>query len=431
MENCKKPVGLFFFDSTQTYTNAVNDHIKIFERSNYRISFIDYRRLYTGFNFLGYSFIVIHYSVRLPFEALTGIAAIQLHEQKIPKILFIQDEYNGLDKTLFWINYIGFDLIYTTFPIELAMHCYRMPAKRFVNNLTGYIPSSLSDIEPLPFSKRPIDLGYRGRRLPLIYGHLGRLKHEFADHIKKNAQNYAPRMVLDIETDDKKRIYGDYWVEFIGNCKAMYVPDSGSNIIDFSSALDYSATAISKLYSVSSRNFYPKEIVRNQLAQYEINGLTNQISPKLFEIVAYEVMIVAHPNSVLSSYGLEKQVDYWEIENNKTGIKNLERFLKSSLAPEIAKNAKKKIFCGPFQESYLLNSFDKKLLELMKNQLCLTKEPIAVKPYSRPFFSNSPQSPILYYLHYIISHFAVFIPSFVKKNKLLRRFLGLQPRLDV
>jgi hypothetical protein len=79
-----------------------------------------------------------------------------------------------------------------------------------------------------PDSRRPIDIGYRGRRPPAAWGGAAQEKYEIAGEFQRRAQDLD--LVLDIETDESKRIYGRAWPRFIGRCKAVLGTESGAAI---------------------------------------------------------------------------------------------------------------------------------------------------------------------------------------------------------
>src|SRR5262249_993494 len=61
-------------------------------------------------------------------------------------------------------------------------------------------------------------------------GRSAREKHEIGAQFRERAAGLG--LQLDIETDEAKRIYGEPWLAFLGNCRAALGVESGVSIFD-------------------------------------------------------------------------------------------------------------------------------------------------------------------------------------------------------
>lgn len=287
---------LILYNESQTYTETVFEHLDAFRKfSKNKFRYLHYENLVKEKNSLKYfESIILHYSVRLPMDQVSEGMADILSEFKGSKCLFIQDEYDNVSRTKYWIKRINFNLVFTVVPrnsIEIVYPKNEFPNVNFVNNLTGYAPENLKSLfekKILPPSRRNINIGYRGRRLPIRYGDLARDKFKIGISVKRYCQ--LNNVAHDIEWDEQCRIYGNKWYEFIANCKAMLGTESGSNIFDWDGCLNEDI----KKFHESSPSISDEELYDNYIKPLERPGLMNQISPRIFEMAAAGTIMVLY-----------------------------------------------------------------------------------------------------------------------------------------
>lgn len=154
--------------------------------------------------------VILHYSLTLAIDAYISEHSRQrLQAFSGVKALFIQDEYRFVDRTIELIDRLGFQILFTCVPeaeIEKVYSSERLPNVCKLNVLTGYVPHALLLMPTVPLHKRPIDIGYRGRRYPHWHGQLGREKWEIAERVKQDARRLALR--TDISVREQDRLYG-------------------------------------------------------------------------------------------------------------------------------------------------------------------------------------------------------------------------------
>lgn len=292
LENKKRMNILLLYNASQTYTNNVYEHLCSF--SCYSSNRIWYAHHDENQNFYvdlqRFEVVVLHYSVRLPFDQISSSAANMLAQYVGLKVLFIQDEYNNTHRSWEWINRIGFDLVFTVVPEIHISQVYppsKFPKTRFVGNLTGYVPEYINFVGRISWpSERNLLVGYRGRDLPLEYGKLGKEKVEIGRLVKSYCERRSLRS--DIEWTEEARIYGSNWYDFVGSCRSMLGSESGSNVFDWDGSLAEKIRAFRKKNpSVRDDVIYLKLI-----EPHESPGVMNQISPRIFEAIALKTVLI-------------------------------------------------------------------------------------------------------------------------------------------
>ena len=284
---------LCVYSPTQTYTATVFEHL-------------DSLRKYSKFSwhYLGisafndksediqsYDALVIHYSVRLPFGDVSNVALQKLRNFRGLRVLFIQDEYDNTNAVKKIINSVPFDLVFTVVPLCSIQKIYpsnEFLQTRFVSNLTGYVPDKLiGQVGKLtPPSERSIVVAYRGRPLPIRYGRLGQEKIAIGQHVKAYCRKH--RVPCDIEWDECSRIYGEDWYKFISSAKAMLGSESGSNVFDWKGDIQQTIDHYRKEWP----NATEQDVYRNVIEELEVDGLMNQVSPRIFEMAAAKTVMV-------------------------------------------------------------------------------------------------------------------------------------------
>jgi hypothetical protein len=206
------------------------------------------------------------------------------------KVLFIQDEYDTPEITRQWIERLNINMVYTCVrpeDTEYVYPKYRFQTTEFLQTLTGYIPENIPNSLQIPdIAKRKIRIGYRGRKLPFIYGSLGNEKYEIGLKVKEYAEGKG--IPVDIEIDDSKRIYGDGWYSFLGSARATLGTESGSNVFD------NDGTVAQEIDFMLDRNpdITFDEVFTSVLAKHEERITMNQISPKIFESILFRTALV-------------------------------------------------------------------------------------------------------------------------------------------
>lgn len=283
---------LFLYNSSQTYTDTVFQHIASFGKySRHTIHYTHHDpSSLLEVDLSPYDAVCIHYSIRLPFDQVStsGVAALQRFEKL--KVLFIQDEYDHTQRAWHWIRKLGIKLVFTVVPRESVNEVYpadQLPDTRFCSVLTGYVPDRI-DFEAAirPPSQRKLLVGYRGRPLPVRYGRLGFEKVEIGQMVKDYCESHG--FACDIAWTEKARIYGTKWLKFVASCRAMLGSESGSNVFDFDGSLTNRLREFRDKYPLKTDDEVYHEVIRPE----EREGLMNQISPRAFEAISLRTVLV-------------------------------------------------------------------------------------------------------------------------------------------
>lgn len=322
---------LLLYDEKFIFINTVREHVEAFKRFSRNHVFFapgtvagsvgesgyvkdrDFASEYwEGWNLNIFDAVVIHYSVRLSIRGYISNSIVDmLKAYDGPKILFVQDEYEGVNELRRCISELGIKYVYTCVPPEWHEFAYPsalLPGIELLNTLTGYVPDEVAlRRHVIPMRERKTLIGYRGRRLPHHYGLLGHEKFIIGERVREAAARRG--LNVDIESDDSKRIYGS-WYTFLGGCRATLGTESGSNIFDFDDSLRKKALELAHL---------PFETVYDEhFRAHEGPVQMNQISPKFFEAIVLRTALICFPGSY--SGILERDRHYIGLERDFSNV---------------------------------------------------------------------------------------------------------------
>jgi hypothetical protein len=235
--------------------------------------------------------VVIHYSLILHHGALGAAARTTLRNFRGLKAMFIQDEYRAVDTTIAAMRATGIDVLFTCVPegeIEKVYPSARVPGVVKVNVLTGYVPEALLSRPALPYSERPIDVGYRARKVPAWLGELGQEKYNIGRKFRDDAA--ADDLAIDISFREEDRLYGDDWIKFVANCKAMLGVESGASVFDFTGEIQRNVDD----HERREPGVTFERLKQLYFAAEEGKITLNQISPRCFEATALRTLLVMY-----------------------------------------------------------------------------------------------------------------------------------------
>lgn len=360
---------LILYEPKSLYVNAVKDHIESFsEFSSHHIFYANGTSEFKAISDVScFDVIVIHYSLRLSVNYGTWTVSEDirtlLKKYQGLKVAFIQDEYDTTNVAIAWLKDLGVQLVFTCVPEQYIRQVYaveQLPHVNFVNNLTGYVPKSLIDYPVTPIAKRELILAYRGRNLPFWYGNLGQEKEFIGKKMKSICLERG--VAVDIEWEGRNRIYGDSWLKFLASTKATLGTESGANVFDFTGEL---STKITKYLDEHPKASY-KEVFDLFLSQHEGRVKMNQISPKIFEAICLNTVLVLFEGDY--SGVLLPDVHYIPLNKDFSNIDDVfEKLSNDAYLISIAHNAFKDIVeSGQCSYQAFITLFDTKVSELRK-----------------------------------------------------------------
>jgi len=328
--------------------------------------------------------IVIHYTLSLLYQKYVPDESLEkIRKFGGLKILFIQDEYRRVNFICEKIKYAGIDLIFTCAPPDVVHQIYASLEGKvgFTTTLTGYVPEQLYGVKTKAMSKRSVDVGYRARKCPFF---LGRKSHEkyligklFFEKTKGHGLHY------DVSSNEKDRIYGNKWIDFLSNCKTTLGTESGASIIDFTGEIEYELNRWQAFHPFGSFEDVPAHLLEED-GEIELQV----ISPRCFEAASLGTVMIMYPgdySGILKAgeHYISLEKDFSNIEEVAKAIKNTE------LLEEIAKNARRELIdSGKYSFESFIIDFDQSVMLLAKEKKWETVGECSVIPDSSPLAIN-------------------------------------------
>jgi hypothetical protein len=355
---------LILYDHHALFTNTVLEYLDSFQlHSRHRIWYAHAAgdaRCTTDLD--RFDVVVVHYSIRLSLrDHLSRWFARALTQYAGLKVLFIQDEYDTTNIARDWIERLGIDVVYTCVPPASVPRVYpaeRFPHVRFVPIITGYIPERLAHLHwGRPLAQRQNVIGYRGRPLPYWYGRLGQEKLLIGQRMRDICRSRS--IPSDIEWEEERRIYGDAWYEFLGNCRATLGTESGSNLFDW----DGKIRAGIEMAQWRNPGFTFEEAFEHYMKDRDGEITMNQVSPKLFEAVAVRTALVLFEGSYSSI--LQPGRHYIPLRKDFSNVDDvLEQLLDDSRIEELTRCAYDDIVAsGKYSYASFVRAFDEVLVD--------------------------------------------------------------------
>lgn len=302
-----RSILLVYHHPMQANAPTIMEHVNAFEEySQFAIVKVNSDYGFPRF-LLGRDFdaIVLHYSLfgGFPFQ-LSPEWERYVRASRAPRIAFFQDEHAHCVQRLDFIRDTRVSTIYSLLDPEWASLVYRarsgVPDIRFT--LTGFVSDALiaeAGKYALDWTSRGVDVGYRGRRLSRLYGKQSQEKTEIADRFIRIAAGRG--LVLDIETAEEARIYGDAWYQFVGRCRFMLGVEAGVSVFDIDGRVTEAIAAAQSARPDASLD----EIYDEVLPQFEGNVPYRTVSPRVFEAIAFRTALILYEgtyNGVVRPY---------------------------------------------------------------------------------------------------------------------------------
>jgi len=241
--------------------------------------------------------ILIHYTLMASEDAKSG--PLQLSRDAVARIaaasalkgVFVQDEHRNVRRTIQALQELKTNILFTCMPpkhIDTVYSESALPGVYKVNVLTGYVDPSLFHRPVLSYQERRVDVGYRARKVAFWLGALAREKWAIASRFVHDAQKYG--LICDISTREEDRIYGEAWLDFLSNCKAVLGTESGASVVD----LDGSLRAAVDAAVAESPNVDFDDISARFLRDIDGKISMAQISPRCFEAAATRTLMILY-----------------------------------------------------------------------------------------------------------------------------------------
>jgi len=207
------------------------------------------------------------------------------------KGIFIQDEYRHVDRTIAAMQMMGIHVLFTCVPTEEIEKVYptvKLPGVVRHNLLTGYVDESLLGLRVPDPATRPIDIGYRARKVPAWLGELGQEKWNIGQRVAEDAPRFG--LTIDVAHREEERLYGQRWIDFMTRCKATLGVESGSSVFDFSGEVQ---RAVESDVEQDPRLTF-EELRKRHFDHLHGKIRLDQISPRCFEAAALRTLMVLY-----------------------------------------------------------------------------------------------------------------------------------------
>ena len=290
--------------------------------------------------------LLIHYNlVMVSSWHLSPLARWRISRYSGVKAAFIQDEYRFVNDTVSVMRTLGINVLFSCVPPDQVEKVYPQPLlpqlRRTVNVLTGYVPEALlSGGLARTYEARPIDVGYRGRRLPPWLGELAQEKAIIGDRFLADAPAHG--LTVDISCNEGDRLYGAAWTDFISRSKAVLGVESGASVFDFDGSIEKCVR--DHLAAHPGTGF--AELRRRCFADEEGRIRLNQISPRSFEAAALGTLMVLYPGEY--SGILEPWRHYVPLEKDHSNMAQVVEAIRDpALWGEITSRARDEVALNP------------------------------------------------------------------------------------
>lgn len=317
---------------------AIIDHIQAFGKFSINEYFIlsNLGDIPDWLDLCRFDALVFHYSLVASYDNyISPQGRKRIREFLGFKAAFVQDDYRWINDT---VNAFAYMRIHALFPlagkdiIDIVYSPEKLPRVRKETVLAGYVPQDLVDRIVVPYRDRRLDVGYRARKLPAWMGSHTLQKWQIAERFADDARRYD--LKVDISCLEEDRIYGDHWIDFVSNCKAILGTESGASICDFTG--DIQRNVETHLLKYPEADF---ETLRNlYFKEEDCKFMMNVISPRCFEAAALRTLMILYEGDY--SGVLIPWRHYLPLKRDHSNMDDVVRLLQSPVeAQEIIDNA--------------------------------------------------------------------------------------------
>lgn len=288
---------LLLYAEAACHTGTVELHVNSFKQySRYNIVKLDSHVAgQMDLDVTLFDAIVFHYSIviSLP-QYVNDSLAGKISAFNGPKILFIQDEFRWVNRTMKAAEELGISVVFTVVNKDVIRKIYNskyFDNVRFEQTLTGFIPENLLEHKVPDYNNRTIDIGYRARKLPGWCGSFAIQKWQIGAKVLADARKHDLR--CDIAMSEASRIYGDSWIQFMCSCRATLGTESGASFVDFTGLVHQEIDQ----YEAANPDASFEEVRDRFLEGRDGEIVIHVISPRIFEAAALRVLMVLYPGT--------------------------------------------------------------------------------------------------------------------------------------
>ena len=239
-----------------------------------------------------YDGLIIHYSLVACLDVyISPTTRLAIRQFRGFKVAYIQDDYRFINDSVRAFRAMRINALFGLAPVDIINYVYdpkMLPGVVRKTVLAGYVPVDLTKRDVPPLSARPIDVGYRARKLPAWMGAHTLQKWQIADRFIADAVHYD--LKCDISYEESARIYGEEWITFLTNCRAVLGTESGASICDFNGDIQRNVEA----HLSSNPNASFEELRDLYFKDEDWKYPMNVISPRCFEAAALRTLMILY-----------------------------------------------------------------------------------------------------------------------------------------
>lgn len=288
-----------------------------------------------------------------------------------------QDEYVNSDLLCDFFSDFGIDVLFTCFESHEWEKVYPKEitkVKHYNTTLTGYVDDIAAEKVKqftMPHSERPIDIGYRARKLPFWLGEHGTIKWKITNVFENATRN--TELVCDLSNNEKKAFLGDDWYVFLSNCRVVLGCEGGASLLDVDGKIRQAVELFVKQHPNSDFD----EVKRNCFQDFDNNIELFAISPRHFDASITRTTQVLVEGKY---FGIFKPgVHYIEIKKDWSNISEvLDKVRDKSYCESIAENAYRDIILS---KKYTYSAFVKNFKSVVDPLVVEKTQQIGAKMY--------------------------------------------------
>ena len=239
-----KILVLYFKLGSHKDRNTIDEHLYSFRRYVKGVEF-HYFNAANGIpwylTFPKYDGVILHYTflaARWSQQFFEGWKKTITRLKKINgyKVAIPQDEYAETDVLCKLFHEYEVKSVFTCFLEEEYNKVYP-PEKALLNHRITVFPGYIDDaaiqkvrVFRVDERERPIELGYRARKLPYWLGRHGQMKYEIGQVFSQEARKSG--LSIDISTNGNDVFFGNDWYRFLCRCRAVLGCEGGASLLD-------------------------------------------------------------------------------------------------------------------------------------------------------------------------------------------------------
>ena len=234
--------------------------------------------------------------------------------KRAEKVVFFVNEYRFLWNQLRAAKAVGATVLASQFPQDVAQRLYGRPN---FGGLVLAMPNAVDTEafkETVPWSERPIDIGFRGDPYPIYLGHDDR--ERLTTYFQKHAADLGLSADIVVSRDD--RLTEPEWNAFLNRCRSLIGHEAGGRFVDLH---DVYRNFFTHAHEIAPDEVFRKlvqGVIASGFAQHAISGRI--AAPRHLEAGATRTVQILFPgryNDLISpdEHYLVLQPDFSNVED--------------------------------------------------------------------------------------------------------------------